>query len=79
MEVSKITGKNMLSLLECEKLPTPRLLKYYKTYRGWRNVGMCDCGCDCGYIYPEYAEAHGVMNEYLDAMRLILNSREHVC
>lgn len=67
---------NALTWEQLEKLPTPRLLAYYKKYRGWRWFGVCGC---CGEILDTDDVHHNfVANEYLDGIKSILDKREHV-
>ena len=67
---------NPLTLEQCEKLPTPRLLAYYKKHRWLGGVGQCDC---CGELLTkEDQEINDVANAYRDAIKVILDRREHV-
>ncbi len=62
---------NLLSLEQCEKLPTHRLLAYYKSRRYLRDVG--------GEYYGDWDEPlNKEANEYMDAIKKILDSREHI-
>lgn len=42
-EHMKNNSVNLLSIEECKKLPTPRLLAYYKKHRHLRHFGCCEC------------------------------------
>ena len=66
----------LISIEACKKLSTPRLLAYYKKKRGMRYIGMCDCGCNS--IPEENEERNRQANEYMDAIKEILDKREHV-
>ena len=67
---------NALSLEECEKLPTPRLLTYYKKYRWLGRIGQCGCCGEC--LTQEDEDANQVANKYRAAIKTILDKREHV-
>ena len=68
---------NALSLEQVEKLSTARILAYYKKYRKLRSVGRCEC---CGEILYRSDEIRNRgANEYMDGIKAILDSREHVC
>ena len=65
-----------LTLEQCEKLPTPRLLAYYKKHRWLENYGRCDC---CGeFLDEDDAKQNKVTQTYHSAIQNILNTREHV-
>lgn len=67
---------NALSMEQLKKLPTPRLLSYYKKYRylGW----FYQCGCCGEMLTKKDALLNGIANEYLDAIKVLLDTREHV-
>ena len=65
-----------LTLESCEKLQTPRLLTYYKKYRKIKHYGVCGC---CFEILDERdVEPNRIANEYMDAIKSILDKRENV-
>ena len=71
-----------LKLEACEKLTTKRLLSYFKRKRYLRSVMQCEC---CGEILAYDDEdlsrkeaTHKALNEYMDSIKSILDSREHV-
>ena len=67
---------NALTLEEIERLPTPRILAYRKKYRWLSSIGRCGC---CGEIlYKSDVERNRVAVEYMDAIKAILDTREHV-
>lgn len=76
MDISNIIPGS-LSIEQCKKLPTPRLLKYYRKYRGYRHIGKCSC-CRGAIPYGSDVKANDIANEYLDGVKAILDSREHV-
>lgn len=60
------TDNSFLTLGELEKLPTPRLLAYYKKIRP-------------GLFWAAYdGDNDGGREAYLKAVRKLLNTREHV-
>ena len=59
-----IKHNNMLTLEQLSKLPTPRLLKYFKKYR---------------VFTPEWKEPEWTdYDNYILAIKDMLNTREHV-
>ena len=71
---------NALSLEECEKLSTPRLLAYYKKYRHlvyWNVRWCCEYHCEDMSTDEDKAKTE-VAKKYMDAIKAILDSREHV-
>ena len=77
IELRKITCKpNLLSIEDCKKLNTKRLLSYYKRYRYLRHIMQCDC---CGeLLYEGDREKNEMVNKYLDSIKSVLNRRENV-
>jgi len=72
-----------LKVKEAIKLPTPRLLNYYKKYNHkWKNNFICDC---CGMFYWEISkgddnlkEEYKNIEDYFIKLKEELNKREHV-
>lgn len=65
-----------LTLEQCESLPTPRLLAYYKSRKWMGGIGQCEC---CGEILDKEDEIRNrEANEYLNQIKAILDTREHV-
>ena len=63
--------RDALSLDQCSALPTKRLLAYYKKYRIMRTYGS--------YCWDEADRVtHRICNEYMDCIKAILDTREHV-
>jgi hypothetical protein len=60
-----------LSLEKLHSLPTPRLLAYYKKYRWVRHYGV-------EILNERDKTVNQLANEYMDAIKEILDSREHV-
>lgn len=74
---------NSISVEDAEKLPTPRLLVYFKKHRGIQHMGKCDCGC--GESFTEIYDLDEATSEYymdcekyIDALKAILDKREHI-
>ncbi len=67
---------NALSMEQLKKLPTPRLLAYYKRYRhlGW----SYSCWCCDELLTKKDRLLNSIANEYLDAIKALLDTREHV-
>ncbi len=74
----KLDHENLLTIESADKLPTHRLLTYFKKYRTMRYAGICGC---CGERYPrdedqkQYYDDCGI---YIDQLKKILDNREHV-
>lgn len=65
-----------LSDEQMKKLPTKRLLAYYKKYRSKRSYGVCGC---CGEILDQDDVAvNEQFNAYLDRIKSELDTRENV-
>jgi len=67
---------NALSLDELGKLPTHRLLAYYKKHRSLRLRGQCECCGEC--LTSRDGTLNMLANEYMDHIKEILDTREHV-
>lgn len=68
--------KNALTFEQCEKLTAKRLLAYYRKHRKLRHIGVCDC---CGEIIGQDNVAlNDIANQYLDGVKGILDTKEHV-
>lgn len=63
---------------QLEKLPTPRLLNYYKSKRGLRYLFMCDCWGEKQFSSLEDEEYSKLAIEYVDNIKAILDTREHL-
>ena len=75
-EVLESVLGSVLSIEDCKKLPTPRLLSYYKKHRHMRRIGLCSC---CGELLTKKDnEDYKIANDYFDVIKNILDSREHV-
>lgn len=70
------TGVNFLKQHQLERLPTKRLLTYYKKHRGYRHTGKCDCCGECNTKKERIGNY--LCNRYLNMIKSILNTREHV-
>ena len=71
---------NALTTDQLEKLSTPRLLAYYKKYRHLRywNIRWC-CEWHCEDMSNARDKAlTAVGEEYIDSIKALLDSREHV-
>lgn len=74
---------NKIAIEKAEKLPTKRLLAYYKKYgHSWSAKYFCDC---CGTPYWDFTgfqyvpkETYDEDRKYWDSIKEILNNREHV-
>lgn len=78
MAQKEITSESLglLPLSKCELLTAPRLLAYYKKHRWFRWRWVCDC---CGEAISESDRMNtSVANKYLDAVKKILDTKEHV-
>ena len=66
---------SLLTIEACAKLPTPRLLAYYKKKRLLRqpSEGWCEC---CSDYHNEADWEAG--NEYMNGVKTLLDGREHV-
>jgi len=76
-------SRNLLTNEQMKKLNTKRLLAYFKKHRRIQYYGMCGCGCQesLGNVYdlnPSEKKFHEDCISYVNKIRLILNSREHV-
>jgi hypothetical protein len=73
---------------ELEKINTKNLLRYYRAERKryYKSGYICDCGCGDyvweGLLHKDYyvklKEKHDNHNTYLEKIKGILNSREHI-
>ena len=64
----------MLTEEQLHKLPTPRLLTYYK--KNWRTILATARDCPDEELYPWEVRAEA--RKYAEKVRDILNTREHV-
>ena len=65
-----------LTIEQCEKLPTKRLLTYYKKHRSQLFQSMYDnCVCDGN---NNVCEVCTNIKPYFEKIKAILNTREHV-
>jgi len=74
----KLDSENLLTIEAADKLPTHRLLAYFKKYRTIRYIGICSC---CGERYPhneEQKEYYSDCESYVDQLKSLLDAREHV-
>lgn len=63
-------------LSDLKKLPTKRLLTYYRKYRSGRNFGKCGC---CGeFRNTDNKNMNKVLNIYLNGVKSLLDNREHI-
>ncbi len=74
---------NLKPISFLEELSTPRLLAYFKKHRKLRHVGMCDgdCGEPMSSIFDLDLDSKKYFDnciEYVDAIKSILDKREHV-
>lgn len=68
---------NALTLDQCKKLTTPRLLAYYKKHRWLQNAYVCQC---CGDYHNEETRIKGLTaSQYYGEVKNLLDKREHVC
>ena len=75
-----IKGQKLLTIEQLEKLPTKRLITYYKKYIRGRGMGVSDdyvIECDCETCMNE-KEWIAVINEYREEAKKIMNGRENV-
>ena len=65
-----LKSRNMLTVEQLSKLPTPRLLKYFKTHRIF----------PIRYyrFEPEKRDVYDEYNDYINEIKAMLNTREHV-
>lgn len=72
--------RNALTMEQLGKLPTPRILAYYKKYRHlryWNVRWCCEFHCeDISNARDEMLTAIGT--EYIDAIKALLDTRGHV-
>ena len=71
-------NRYLISIENLDKLPTHRLLAYFKKNRGLRYSGICPC---CGERYPEDKEEKQYYDDcelYVQQIKELLNTREHV-
>ena len=71
-----------ITIKNAEKLPTKRLLTYFKKYgRSWTSKWFCDrCGdylCEDEYT-PEEIDGHDKEQEYWKNIKNILDKRENI-
>ncbi len=68
--------KGLLSLEQCNKLTTPRLLAYFKSKRYLMRIRRCHC---CGELLTkEDQKVNNLACEYLQHIKELLDSREHI-
>lgn len=70
--------ENLLSKKELEKLPTPRLLKYFRIKRGLRYLFMCDCWGEKQFSCEEDERKSEEAIKYVAMVKSILDKREHL-
>lgn len=61
-----------------EKLPTKRLLAYFKKYRKKEFHFVCGCCGECIHYTKQNKIDDQMLSEYFKEVRDLLNSREHV-
>jgi len=66
-----------LSLEACRGLTTQRLKAYYKKYRFLRDLGKCAC-CHGDIPHSKDERPNTLGNHYMDGVKSILDTREHV-
>lgn len=77
-----IESNGLKSIEFLKKLPTPRLLAYYKKHKGLlhSSTGMCDCGCgeylsDIYDLTPEEKQYYNERKKYIKDIKTIINTR----
>lgn len=79
MDLNKFAEeRNLLTMVQFEKLPTPRKLAYFKKHRKLEHFGKCPC---CSERYPIddiQADFFDTCDKYVSQMRLVLGNCEHV-
>ena len=76
-KVREIVNRKVLDIPELEKLPTPRLLAYMKSIRSLEHFGRCGC-CSGEIVNSDDIYRNEIGHEYVNAIRTILNTREHI-
>ena len=68
---------------DLNRLPTPRLLAYFKKHRTIQHIGMCGCGCGESktYLYDLNEDEKCLYHDavkYVEQIKELLSGREHV-
>ena len=76
-EIRKIVNREVLDIPALNKLPTHRLLAYMKSIRSLEHFGKCGC-CSGEIVNSDDIYRNKIGHEYVNTIRNILNTREHV-